>query len=183
MKIPRLSAPAALLLAVLGAAVPAHATEYWTWPDLLRDFFASSKKVSPRKITLSDADAAEIEKKLGAPVKREFTVYVGEGDAGRTGMAIKDAEIGLHEPIDYAVRFGPGGAVERVEIMVYREAYGDEVREERFRKQFVGKTAKDPITAGQDIDVISGASYSSKSVALGVKRDTLVLQAAMKNGL
>ena len=42
--------------------------------------------------------------------------------------------------------------------MAYREAYGDQVRSERFREQFVGKTARDPITAGQDIDIISGAT-------------------------
>jgi Na+-translocating ferredoxin:NAD+ oxidoreductase subunit G len=47
----------------------------------------------------------------------------------------------------------------------------------------VGKTAADPIVAGKDISIVSGASISSKSVALGVKRDTLVLQAALKNGL
>jgi Na+-translocating ferredoxin:NAD+ oxidoreductase subunit G len=183
MKIPRLSVPAGMLVAVLGAAVPAHATEYWQFAKLLGDFFTTSKKVGFRKITLPEPDAVAIEKRLGEPVKREFTIYVGEGDEGRTGYAMKDEQIGLHEPIDYAVRFGPSGAVERVEIMVYREPYGDEVRGERFRKQFVGKTANDPITAGKDIDIISGASYSSKAMAVGVKRDTLVLQAALKNGL
>jgi Na+-translocating ferredoxin:NAD+ oxidoreductase RnfG subunit len=180
MKVPRLSG---LVLAFVGIAVPAYAAQYWSWPDLLRDFFATSAKVGYRKVTLTDADAAAIEKKLGEPVKRAYTIYVGESDAGRTGYAMQDAEIGLHEPIDFGVRFGPSGAIERVEIMEYREPYGDEVRGERYRKQFVGKTANDPITAGQDIDVISGASYSSRSVALGVKRDTLVLQAALKNGL
>ncbi len=185
MKLPRSLAPAALLLAVLGAAVPAHATEYWTWPDLLKDFFKTAKKVSFREITLSDTDAEAIGKKLGADLeKKTWTIRIGEDQNDqRIGYAMHDKEIGLHEPISFGVRFGPSGAIERVEIMEYLEPFGDEVRELRYRQKFVGKTARDPITAGQDIDIISGASYSSKSVALGVKRDTLVLQAAMKNGL
>jgi Na+-translocating ferredoxin:NAD+ oxidoreductase subunit G len=179
----RLPLPAALVLVLVGVAVPAHATDYWSLPRLLGDFFAGSERVKSKAVTLSDADAAAIEKKLGVPVKRDWSVYFGMLGDKRTGYAIHDGEIGLHEPIDFGVRFGLGGGVERVEIMAYREPYGDEVRQDRFRRQFAGKTAADPITAGKDIDIISGATYSSKSVALGVKRDTLVLDAALKNGL
>jgi electron transport complex protein RnfG len=179
----RLPLPAAIVLVLLGASVPAHATEYWTLPKLLGDFFPGTERVRSKPVTLSDADAAAIEKKLGVPVKRDWSVYFGLIGDKPTGFAIHDDEIGLHEPISFGVRFGLGGGVERVEIMAYREPYGDEVRQERFRRQFVGKTAADPITAGKDIDIVSGATYSSKSVALGVKRDTLVLEAALKNGL
>jgi Na+-translocating ferredoxin:NAD+ oxidoreductase RnfG subunit len=172
-----------LVVAVASAAATASATEYWQLEPLLKDFFASSSRVSKHRVRLPDADAAEIEKKLGVPVKRDFVIFRGEGDGGVAGYAIKDAEIGLHELIDYAVRFDPSGAVSRLEIMAYREPYGDEVRGERFRKQFIGKTANDRLVAGKDVDIISGATYSSKAMALGVKRDALVLQAALKNGL
>jgi Na+-translocating ferredoxin:NAD+ oxidoreductase RnfG subunit len=173
----------ALLAIVLTAAVPAWATTYWTVPDVMKSFFATSKKVTYKRVTLPEAVAAEIGKKLGTgPVRRDWTVYLGEGAAGRDGYALVDDEIGQHEPIDFAVRFNSEGAVERLEILAYREAYGDEVRGERFRAQFRGKTARDAITAGKDIDIVSGASLSSRSVALGVKRDALVLDAAMKSG-
>jgi H+/Na+-translocating ferredoxin:NAD+ oxidoreductase subunit G len=56
------------------------------------------------------------------------------------------------------------------------------VRAKRFRDQFLGKTAADPIVVGKDIDVVSGASISSRSIALGVKRDALVVQQALKSG-
>jgi Na+-translocating ferredoxin:NAD+ oxidoreductase subunit G len=186
MRNPRLSAPLGLLLAALAFALPAHATEYWTKSALLAEFFkAPGGKVAYRAVTLTDADVAEIGKKLGAKLeKNAWTVYVAQdGDGKRVGYAILDHEIGLHEAIDYGVRFGLNGAVDRVEIREYREAYGDEVRSERFRKQFVGKTANDPIVAGRDIDIVSGASYSSRALALGIKRDALILQAALKTGL
>jgi electron transport complex protein RnfG len=184
MRNPRLSAPLGLLLAALAFALPAHATQYFTPSELLTEFFKDCK-VGWQPATLTDADVAEIGKKLGAKLeKKAWNVYVAKnGDGKRVGYAILDHEIGLHELIDYGVRFGLSGAVERVEIREFREPYGDEVRSERFRKQFVGKTANDPIVAGRDIDIVSGASYSSKALALGIKRDTLVLQAALKNGL
>jgi len=172
------------VLALLGAALPAHATEYWTPTALLGDFFKTSQRVRPHAVVLSDVDAAEIGKKLGKDLTtKDWQVYVAEADGKRTGYAILDREIGLHEPIDFGVRLGLNGAVDRVEIAVYREPFGDEVRGDRFRGQFIGKTPKNPIVAGQDIDIVSGATYSSKSMALGVKRDVLVLQAALKNGL
>jgi Na+-translocating ferredoxin:NAD+ oxidoreductase RnfG subunit len=172
----------AAALAVGLVAVPAHGATYWTVPDVLKSFFAESKKVSYKKIALDEATAAEIGKKLGAPIKRDWVVYVAETDGRRDGFAIKDEEKGLHEPIDYAVQFAMSGAVERIEILEYREAYGDEVRGQRFRAQFKGKTASDPLVAGKDIDIVSGATISSRSVTLGVKRDALVLTAALKNG-
>jgi Na+-translocating ferredoxin:NAD+ oxidoreductase RnfG subunit len=177
---------AGVLLALLGAALPAHAAEYWTPTKLLGAFFKGSKKVGPKRVTLTDAEAAGIAKRLGTDpsrIKRNWSVYVGEADGKRTGYAVLDAEIGLHEPIDFGVRFDERGAVSRVEIMAFREPYGDGVIAEQFRRQFVGKTPQDPITAGQDIDIVSGATLSSRSVALGVKRDALVLETALKNGL
>jgi Na+-translocating ferredoxin:NAD+ oxidoreductase RnfG subunit len=174
---------AALLLAGAAVAVPAYAATYWTVPALMKSFFSSSKRVTFKRVTLPDAAAAELAKKLGqGSVQRDWVIYVGESDGKLDGYAIVDAEKGMHEPIDFGVRFSPKGAVERVEVLVYREAYGDEIRAERFRAQFSGKTASDPITVGKDIDMISGASISSRSMALGVKRDALVLQTALKSG-
>jgi Na+-translocating ferredoxin:NAD+ oxidoreductase RnfG subunit len=188
MKMPRLTAPAAFVLAALGAALPAHATEYWDRKALLEDFFKQGEvkpQVSFKSFTLSDQEAAGIAQKLGvnaSALKRDWSIYIGARDGQRVGFAVLDKEVGLHEYIDYGVKFGLNGAIERVEIIAYRENYGDQVRGTRYRSKFVGKTANDPIVAGKDIDIISGATYSSRSVALGVKRDTLVLAAALKNG-
>lgn len=174
---------AALFCAALGlATVPADAATYWTVPAVMKSFFPASEKVTYKRVSLADTEAAEIAKRLGLDsIKREWVIYFGESDGSRDGYAIVDGEKGMHEPIDFAVRFARSGVVDRIEIMAYREAYGGEIRSERFRAQFRGKTSTDPITAGRDIDVISGASISSRSLAAGVRRDVLVLQTALKN--
>ena len=180
----RNSIVALVVAAIALVAVPAHATTYWTVPAVMKSFFPSSKKVSYKRVTLGPTETAEIAKRLGVEsIKRDWVVYYGETDGRRDGYAMVDEEKGMHDPIDFAVRFTEAGVVDRVEVMVYREAYGEEIRSPRFRAQFGGKSGGDAITAGKDIDVISGASISSKSMALGVKRGVLVLQAAMKSRL
>lgn len=177
---PRRALVPVLALAAIAVALPAAAARYWTPTGVLVAFFPQAEKITHRKITLTDAQAASIAKTIGqSSVKKEWSIYFAQG---KEGFAVLDTEKGMHEPIDFAVRFSPSGAVERIEILEYREAYGDEVRRERFREQFRGKTASDPITVGKDIDVVSGASISSRSIAIGVKRDALVLQAAIKSG-
>ena len=47
---------------------------------------------------------------------------------------------------------------------------GYEVRNPEWRKQFVGKTAADPLRLNADIRNISGATLSSRHVTDGVKR-------------
>jgi Na+-translocating ferredoxin:NAD+ oxidoreductase RnfG subunit len=182
MKISRSSA--AVLLAILGAALPAHAIQYFTPGAVLASFFKGATKITYKPVSLSDAEAVEIGKQLGqGPVKKDWSIYFSETDGKRNdGFALLDRELGMHDPIDFAVRFTGRGAVDLVEIMEYREAYGDEVRAERFRKQFIGKTAKDPIALGKDIQIITGASISSRSMALGVKRGALVIERALTNG-
>lgn len=174
------------LIALGCFTVPAHATDYWTPKALLGEFFKGSKKVAPKRVTLTEADAADIARKLGtepSKLKRTWSIYVGEADDKRTGYAMLDAEIGLHDLMDIGVRFDDKGRVERMEIMAFREPYGDGVRADRFRNQFVGKGPGDAIVAGRDIDIVSGATLSSRAAAVMVKRDALVLQAALKNGL
>ena len=54
--------------------------------------------------------------------------------------------------------------------MDYRETYGSEVRNPLWRKQFVGKTLKDPFVLDKDIVNISGATLSSRHITDGVKK-------------
>jgi hypothetical protein len=181
----RLRAPILGLLvtaAALFAAAPAPAATYYTVASVMKSFFPTSQKVTFKRVTLSETEAVEISKRLGVQtIKRDWVVYYGETDGRPNGFAIVDQEQGMHDPIDFAVRFTDKGVVDRVEVMVCREAYGEEIRSSRFRAQFGGKTGVDAITAGKDIDVVSGASISCKSMAIGVKRDVLVVQTALKN--
>ena len=54
--------------------------------------------------------------------------------------------------------------------MVYREAYGGEVRDRRFLQQYKGKQLKDPLLPYRDIQNISGATLSVEAIGRGSKK-------------
>ena len=104
---------------------------------------------------------------------------------GETRAAIVDGKDRLTEllierqdraPLEGGIHLG---RVTRVEVVAYREPYGEGIRSKRFRKQFVGKEAASGFRPGHDIDVISGATLSAHAMAKAVKRATLLLHDAL----
>ena len=160
---------AAMLLAVAG---PARADQvYFSSRDLLADFFRQSQQVTYKKMQLDAAERERVSTRLGYPLPRpSYTFYVATSGGRVDGYALIDEEKGEHLPITFAVKLSPEGKVQRQEIVIYREARGDEVRDERFRRQFVGKSARDACEVEQDIVAVSGATISSRAMAVGVKR-------------
>ena len=94
---------------------------------------------------------------------------------------VVDEVIGKHEMITYAVAINPNGSIAGIEVLEYVESYGYEVAEAQWRKQFVGKTANDPIKLNQDIQNIGGATLSCKHLTDGVKRVMVLHDLALKN--
>jgi FMN-binding domain len=84
---------------------------------------------------------------------------------------------GKEQPITFLVAVDGHDALKDVDVLVYREPYGGEVAYEAWRKQFRGKTAAAPLVVGEDIRNISGATISSHSVTLGVRRTLAELTA------
>ncbi|WP_395849016.1 FMN-binding protein [Cystobacter fuscus] len=159
------------------AALPARAAAtYFTTPQVLKEFFPQSQRVTYRKVKLGAAEQAALQARLGyKPAKAEYVFFVATTGEHVDGYALIDEELGQHEQITFAVKLSPTGTVERHEVMVYREAYGQEISDARFRRQFQGKTVKDPVRAGTDIDVVTGATISSRSMAVGVRRALILL--------
>jgi electron transport complex protein RnfG len=165
-----------------GAPRSARADQvYFTSRDLLSDFFRASQNVTYKKVQLDDAERARLQHRLGyAPSKTSYTFYVATSGGRIDGYALIDEEKGEHLPITFAVKLSPEGKILRQEIVVYREARGDEVRDERFRAQFVGKSARDAIETDQDIQAVSGATISSRAMAVGVKRAVVLFDELVK---
>ena len=142
----------------------------------LKDVFPKSQRVSYRKVKLGPAELAAVQGRLGyTPAKPEYVFFVATTGEHVDGYAIIDDVLGQHEQITFAVKLSPEGVVERHEVMVYREKYGEEITDARFRRQFQGKTVKDQVRAGVDIDVVTGASISSRSMTVGVRRALVLL--------
>jgi len=164
-----------------GAPAAAHGeTTFYSTRAVLAEFFPKSERVTYRTFALAaltPALRARLTQRLGyAPARDKYTVFVATTQGKIDGYAVIDDEKGLHQPITFATRLSPRGIVERMEIMVYREPRGDEVRDALFKKQFEGKSAQDPMRLNQDIDAVSGATVSSASLATGVRRATILVE-------
>jgi electron transport complex protein RnfG len=162
-------------LALAGSlASPAHAeTVFQTPRGLLAAFFPKSEAVRFQRYPLSPALRERLTRRLGyvpRPRNDSYVFYVATTGGHIDGYAIIDEELGQTEPITFGVKLSPEGVVERTEVLIYREPRGDEVRSRRFLDQMRGKTVHQPVRAGVDIDIVTGATISSHSLANGVRR-------------
>lgn len=152
--------------AVLAASTSGYATTYLTVEQAQAAIFPGVA-LTPAPVTLTAEQRAAVEKISGVRV-RSAEVHAWRVAGG--GWFIVDEVLGKHEFITFALGLGADGAVKSVEIMDYRESYGYEVRNEKWRGQFTGKTAVAPLKLDQDIKNISGATLSSRHITDGVKR-------------
>ncbi len=140
--------------------------------EALKVVFQKSESIESAKKVLSEDQKQKIKKETGESLSRdEWVFYVAKTKGQVDGYALIDHEIGKTEPITFMTFITPEGAVKEVEILVYRETHGSEVREKKFMKQFYGKDVNHPIMLGKDIIHMSGATLSSRAIAKGVKRD------------
>lgn len=170
----------AALAATLLCPAPAEAGKSTSKQKILAAFFPTSKKVSYVTFTPNAAERVAIGQRLGYKLnKRRYYFYVARTDGRIDGYAFIDDELGQHEPITYAVKLTPAGVVQQQEVLAYRERFGAEIGSRRFRRQFIGKTVRDPVRAGRDIHIVSGATISSHSMARGVRRALVLFDVAI----
>ncbi len=122
--------------------------------------------LTPLPVVLSAADVAAIEKDAGVQV------FAGTLNAWKApqGYFFTDSVVGKHDLIRYAVSMDAEGKLRDVEILEYREAYGGEVRNARWLRQFAGLHHGDTVKIGRGIQNISGATLSSEHLTDGIRR-------------
>jgi Na+-translocating ferredoxin:NAD+ oxidoreductase RnfG subunit len=148
-----------------------YAEVFLTEEDALKLMFPESERIRKEVLRLSTEKKLQIEERIGWKFPEEsFEVYVGENGKQVNGYALIQNTIGKHKPMTYMVGVDAHGRVSNVELLVFREARGSEVRTKRFNVQYEGKTALDPVRINKDIINISGATMSVRSISAGVKR-------------
>jgi Na+-translocating ferredoxin:NAD+ oxidoreductase RnfG subunit len=158
-------------------APSAFAVQYLNVEQAQKAIFPGKTFTSaPMKLTSSQRKA--IEQASGVRVLRdEQQVWRITGGS----WFIVDEVVGKHEFITYAVGLNADGSVKQIEIMDYRETYGGQIRDQRWRAQFVGKTSKSTLKLDSDIKNISGATLSCRHITDGVKRLLAFYEIALKH--
>ncbi|HEX7092568.1 MAG TPA: FMN-binding protein [Nitrospiraceae bacterium] len=148
-----------------------HAEVFMTEEDAVKIMLAGSDRVRKDVIRLSQEKKDAIEQRIGWKFPEDsFELYIGETGDRIDGYAMVHNTIGKHKHMTYMVGVDNRGACKDVELLVFREAKGSEVRRKRFNAQYEGKTVSDPIRINKDIINITGATMSVRSISAGVKR-------------
>ncbi len=155
----------------LNAKELGHLEIYFTEEEAAKVMFPESEKIRKETLPLTPKQKSDIEDKIGWKFpETSFEVYIGVSKGNIDGYALVQNTIGKHRPITYMVGVYSEGEVTNFEVLVYREARGNEIATKRFNFQFEGKTAQDPVRINRDIINITGATMSVRSASAGVKR-------------
>jgi hypothetical protein len=184
-----------VILAVGLPAVPSAAEEprpseaeigevqvYLTPDQALQEIFTGVAAVDTVRAVLTPAELASLRAALGYPAPSDTVIVLRpRGGGGEVlGHAVIAEEVGKYRPMTFMVGAGPGREVLGVEVLVYRESRGGEVRRERFLRQYRGKGAEDPVRTNRDILNVAGATLSVNAMNRGVKRVLVTLDLLAK---
>ena len=148
-----------------------HLEIYFTEEEAAQVMFPDSENIRRETLTITDDQKAFVEQVIGWEFPEyTFDVFIGETRGNIDGYAMIQNTIGKHRPITYMVGVTPTGECMNFEVLVYREARGNEIATKRFNYQYQGKTIGDPIRINRDIINITGATMSVRSASAGVKR-------------
>jgi len=161
----------------LGSAAVVYLSE----DEALKKILPDADRFETKEIALTADQQLQAEQITGKQLHDSHVRYsiATKGDA-IIGYTFPIEVIGKERPITLLIGITKEGTVIAVEVLIYRESQGSEIRYPRFMAQFKGKKKEDPLRMGSDIQSISGATLSSRGVTYGVKK-ALALFSVIKN--
>jgi Na+-translocating ferredoxin:NAD+ oxidoreductase RnfG subunit len=112
-----------------------------------------------------------VEERLGGKIREtRYAVWIGSRQGAPVGYGVVLDITGKEQPITFMVAVSPDGSIIGIEVLIYRESQGSDIRSARFMRQFTGKTLDAPLKLNRDIDSISGATLSSRSTTHAAKK-------------
>jgi hypothetical protein len=175
-----LSAAAGGLLVLRPSAPAAQEGVFLRAEDAPRHLFPEPSALAERTVVSTPELRNRIRALLGRPPtlwEAAYRIFIVDRNLGLLGFVVVVEEIGKHRPITFAVAVTPDGTVHDLAVLAYREAYGGEVRERRFLRQYAGKTLADSMLPYRDIINIAGATLSVEATGRAARKAIAVLKA------
>ncbi len=159
------------LIPLASISAISYATEYLSSEQAQKVLFPEADTFTAVPIQLTDEQKDQIKQLAGVRQRKsEVQIWRADKKGEVLGWMVLDEVVGKHEFITYSAALDPKGKVLGIEILNYRETHGGQVRDSKWRKQFVGKVLSDPFKLDKDVANISGATLSCRNVLDGVKR-------------
>ncbi len=161
------------LLLLIAMIAPARAVDVFMEPDVFLSEVFGTQAPEPSFLWLKGDLKAEMQEILGRKPGGLRMRYWQ--DSERTVWILE--EIGKTQPITTGISI-KASAIERVQVLIYRESHGWEVRYPFFTDQFRGMTLEEDRTLSRQVDGISGATLSvralTKLARLALRLDAIV---------
>jgi len=161
-------------LAILFFASLALADQLTTIDGALKKAFPGYTSYDGQQIVLTPDQQSVVSGKadifFGESHRPELRVYAAKQNDRVMGYVFEDQVMGKWGPIHYTMSLSPEGQVIEVSVLDYQEIRGKPVAKNRFLKQYQNKTIHNPVKLKKDIDGITGATISSRSLTDGVRK-------------
>jgi hypothetical protein len=146
------------------------AVQFMTVELAQRSSFADADRFEEQSLNLTAEQVAAIAK-LAGPQPRHGSLHVWRALRGiePLGYFFVDEVIGRQDLITYAAGIDPHGKLGTLEVLVYRESHGGEIRNAAWCAQFKGRDLSN-LRFPTDIKNIAGATLSSEHVTQGARR-------------
>jgi hypothetical protein len=151
----------ATALPALAAPIPVADKE----SAALRSAFPDAEAFEAKDVLLSDEMVRRIEDLSRARVpERLVTFYTARKAGSVLGYAVIHSHVVRTKRETFVMSFQPDGAIRRITIVAFLEP--EEYRPaDRWLSQFAGKGARDPLSVGNDIAPITGATLTARGMA------------------
>ncbi len=157
----------ALTLAVVGIVSAALLTgvNNWTAPVIAdrqhAEYFQAVKEYFP---TVDSSETVEFE--------GDSYDLIYDGSGALLGVVGTIGQDGYEGTITYNLVVNRAGEITGLRIVSHTETpgIGCVIEEPGFQGQFIGKTFEDPIQAGADVDIVSGATISTAAIIGSIRR-------------
>lgn len=178
-----LTRAAVFLFAMALPSLSLGATVYLTEEEALAKMMPDADHFDTKEMTLT----AEQQKKASLIAGRSFSdphfrYIVGKNGDHNISYAFPIEVIGKVRPITLLIGIHPDGSINTVEVLIYRESQGSEVRYPSFLSQFKGKKKEDALRLGNDIQSVSGATLSSRGVTYATRKALSLFNAVTQIG-
>jgi FMN-binding protein len=158
----------------------AFAAQFITLEQAQRSIFPEAQRFEEQLLNLTPQQLASIAK-LAGPQPRHGSLKIWKAlrGAATLGFFFVDEVIGRQDLITYAAGIDAGGKLSPIEVLVYRESHGGEIRNPAWCAQFKGRDLSN-LRFPTDIKNIAGATLSSEHVTQGTRWVLAVCQVALQ---
>ncbi|MCB9748082.1 MAG: FMN-binding protein [Candidatus Omnitrophica bacterium] len=140
----------------------------------LKKIYPKATAFEKEDIYFNDEQAARIAQKAGISFGQTHAMKVSQIIVKQNdhilGYAFEDTVIGKWGPIHYLLGLDLKGTIIETIVLDYQEIRGRPIAKSRFLRQYKGKNLRNYIRLRKDINGITGATISSRSITDGIRK-------------